>query len=847
MKLILDMNLRDFPVNRLYYCLLLICSLLIVSRCQKQKQDQPANSINPDNLPYKFEIINKRLFVSYVIVADLNGDGISESLTIAQSENGKNFVTISDYNLTKSGPQLNFSGYIHVKCFDIENDGKMEIFISERINNKIIMNIFNHAGTLIKRFPVFKNNNKNLNNETWDCVVKPAGLIDGNNDGIVDLIFIAHTGYAYQPRGIWVFDYQSGNEIWRFETGAVVADIRVSDLNEDGKDEIVMDTEAPGNGEEIEVNGTNDFNTYLIILDNLGNVIEKQKMGRIRSTVCTFVNDMNQDGQAEILILKRDRNMNNFNQNVIAFWNFEKGIKYRERVFERQISENILFYDYDDDGIKEFLMPWLDGHLDIRNIENKSVHTYNLGEMPQSGNMYFADLNFDGEKELIICGTANLFIFTKTLKLMGKFPIDSPTIQIIDRGPGVDKFILLNSASRYYYLVLQSNYKKYIYFTWPYFLILIVGISIGFIGFKILNIYKTKHLVNLVSQNFLNHLNQGVIVLNDSGEVININPYAKRLLGLTNVFLNSPHFKNLFNEPTFEFFHTLLDHYFTNQLKKLKHYSKFQHDGIEKDIIITLNPIQDNEKKDRKLLITIEDITLNRQSERAIAWAVVAQRLAHQIKTPISSIMLAIQRLQMEYKKDGIAKAYVYDRYVDYVSNEIVRLRQATDDFMKLSQLEKPVLHPCDINLIINECLEKYKDHIGSDIQMETDFASNIPLIEVDDNQIRVAFQIIIDNSIQAIKEKGSITITTRQAQTLQDSDSSLELNYIQIEIADTGEGISKDVQQQLFTPFLTTKKNGTGLGLTIAKKIIEDHEGTIEIRSDEGIGTIVILKIPIS
>ncbi len=201
----------------------------------------------------------------------------------------------------------------------------------------------------------------------------------------------------------------------------------------------------------------------------------------------------------------------------------------------------------------------------------------------------------------------------------------------------------------------------------------------------------------------------------------------------------------------------------------------------------------------------------------------------------------------MEYKKDGISKAYVYDRYVDYVSNEIVRLRQATDDFMKLSQLEKPVLHPCDINLIINECLEKYKDHIGSDIQMETDFASNIPLIEVDDNQIRVAFQIIIDNSIQAIKEKGSITITTRQAQTLQDSDSSLELNYIQIEIADTGEGISKDVQQQLFTPFLTTKKNGTGLGLTIAKKIIEDHEGTIEIRSDEGIGTIVILKIPIS
>jgi signal transduction histidine kinase len=224
----------------------------------------------------------------------------------------------------------------------------------------------------------------------------------------------------------------------------------------------------------------------------------------------------------------------------------------------------------------------------------------------------------------------------------------------------------------------------------------------------------------------------------------------------------------------------------------------------------------------------------------------MAQQVAHQIKTPLSSIMLAVQRLQMEYRRDRVDKAKVYDRYVDYVTGEVRRLREVTEDFMKLARLEAPNLCLKDLNAVIQQCLEKLRPRIGERIQIETDLAVDLPQAHLDENQIRAAIEVLLDNSIEALEGQGKLTITTRLVQTLQSEHAKDGAAYVQFEIADTGRGIPAEAHKKLFEPFFTTKEGGTGLGLTIARKIIEDHHGSIEIKSEAGMGTVVFVSLPV-
>ena len=105
----------------------------------------------------------------------------------------------------------------------------------------------------------------------------------------------------------------------------------------------------------------------------------------------------------------------------------------------------------------------------------------------------------------------------------------------------------------------------------------------------------------------------------------------------------------------------------------------------------------------------------------------------------------------------------------------------------------------------------------------------------------------MLDNSFEALDHTGKLTISTRQIQKVHFEKESTQVDYAQIEIADTGYGIPKEKQGKILEPFFTTKKNGTGLGLTIVKKVIDDHHGTFEINSKEDIGTSIFITLPLN
>ena len=224
------------------------------------------------------------------------------------------------------------------------------------------------------------------------------------------------------------------------------------------------------------------------------------------------------------------------------------------------------------------------------------------------------------------------------------------------------------------------------------------------------------------------------------------------------------------------------------------------------------------------------------QAERISAWKDIAQRLAHEIKNPLTPIKLSAQRIikkageKPEILKDVINKA------VPAIINEVDNLNKLLIEFREFTRLE-PSFYSVNIKSLIEEVLSVY-ENLSSKIQFETRFHADNIIMMIDKNQIKQVFANLLSNSIQAIEDEGNITITTAL---IKKEDN----NYLRIQIHDTGKGMNDEAKEKLFEPYYTTKKDGSGLGLAIVEKIIFDHNGSIWFETKKDSGTTFYIDLP--
>ncbi|MDD3726624.1 MAG: response regulator [Candidatus Ratteibacteria bacterium] len=173
-------------------------------------------------------------------------------------------------------------------------------------------------------------------------------------------------------------------------------------------------------------------------------------------------------------------------------------------------------------------------------------------------------------------------------------------------------------------------------------------------------------------------------------------------------------------------------------------------------------------------------------------------------------------------------------KYIDIIEQEITRCRQLTQSILELAKAKDNVTD-IDINNIVNKVVELFENStIGKNVSFSLNL-NELPVIKADPHQIHQAIVNIILNSIQSIEGQGKITISTDT------SDKNIRLS-----IKDTGKGISEEMAKKLTEPFVSIgKKEGTGLGLTIASKVIKNHNGRMEIKGKQGTGTEVIIYLP--
>ena len=225
--------------------------------------------------------------------------------------------------------------------------------------------------------------------------------------------------------------------------------------------------------------------------------------------------------------------------------------------------------------------------------------------------------------------------------------------------------------------------------------------------------------------------------------------------------------------------------------------------------------------------------------EKSAAWREVAQKLAHEIKNPLTPIRLSAERLKRRYysKREGYEE--ILNECTGTIIDEVERLRRLLDEFSQFARMPDITPVPTDVNEIINNALKSYGE-IPENIKIIANYSENIPKVMIDPEQTRRAFFNIIKNAFEAM-DKGELEIITR----LIDNEEHTQ-KFAEIQFSDNGTGIPSETMDNLFTPHFTTKRGGAGLGLTIVKKIIDDQGGDISVSSEQGKGTTFLIRIPV-
>ncbi|MBI2802809.1 MAG: HAMP domain-containing protein [Gammaproteobacteria bacterium] len=240
-------------------------------------------------------------------------------------------------------------------------------------------------------------------------------------------------------------------------------------------------------------------------------------------------------------------------------------------------------------------------------------------------------------------------------------------------------------------------------------------------------------------------------------------------------------------------------------------------------------------------VVVFDDITALIKGQRDAAWSEVAQRLAHEIKNPLTPIQLSAERLRQKYlTKMAPADADTLDRLTSTIVQQVDTMKTMVNTFSDYARPPMINQERIDLNDLVAGVVDLFKSVNGTAC-FELDFDRTLPPISVDAGRLRQVFNNLIKNALEASTsaEPALITITTRQSQ-------STSRNHVEVRIADNGEGIKSEMLDTVFEPYVTNKTRGTGLGLAIVKKIIEEHGGMVTLENNSGPGASAIIRLPL-
>ena len=223
------------------------------------------------------------------------------------------------------------------------------------------------------------------------------------------------------------------------------------------------------------------------------------------------------------------------------------------------------------------------------------------------------------------------------------------------------------------------------------------------------------------------------------------------------------------------------------------------------------------------------------ESERLNALRLLAAGVAHEIGNPLNSLHIHLQLMERSVQKLDDGEKAELEQSIDVARSEVNRLDSIVTQFLKAIRPSRPQLRPENVNTIVEEAVRFFAPELQDrEIAVEQELRSDLPLLQLDRDQMKQAFYNVIKNSVEAMHRHGTLRIRTDLADT-----------QVIVRFVDTGGGMSAENLSRVFEPYFTTKPTGSGLGLLIVRRIVREHGGELSIESSQGRGLTLTIRLP--
>lgn len=221
--------------------------------------------------------------------------------------------------------------------------------------------------------------------------------------------------------------------------------------------------------------------------------------------------------------------------------------------------------------------------------------------------------------------------------------------------------------------------------------------------------------------------------------------------------------------------------------------------------------------------------------------ATIASGLAHEIKNPLSGIKGASQLLSSSLKdQKELAE------YAQIIQREVVRVDRLLKDLLHFTKPRSLQKRPANLNKILHDLVVLQKTVSPSQVNFLENFDPSLPFVSVDEDALSQVFLNLIKNARQAIEKKGEVVVSSHMVTNYLLKVDDKKRQVVGVDIKDNGEGIDEESINNIFVPFYTTKSGGTGLGLALCHQIVEEHGGSIVVKSEKGRGSMFSVYLPV-
>ena len=332
----------------------------------------------------------------------------------------------------------------------------------------------------------------------------------------------------------------------------------------------------------------------------------------------------------------------------------------------------------------------------------------------------------------------------------------------------------------------------------------------------------------------LKSVSAGVVTLDAKGIISTMNKSAEKMLNLKSEQILNKSYKALLNGPFLGLANEIMENLSFSSGDTVELPLKLTIEGRPRSFLIFVNALKDDAGRHMGTLMVFDDLTELEKGQRMAAWREVARRIAHEVKNPLTPIALSAQRLKRKYAQ--FVDDTVFEECTETIISQVELIRNLVNEFSSFARFPSANPVPCHLLPVIEETIALYREGHPS-VNFKINNTSDIPILNLDRQQMKQALINLIDNAISAIKGAGNITIGVAHDPILK---------KVRMEVADDGQGISNEDKTRLFQPNFSTKKAGMGLGLTIVNTIIADHNGMINVQDNTPRGAKFVIELPV-